>query len=201
MVTAGTARASALVRAAAAAVAVCAAIALAGCSGSGARTPTAKPKPTTSATSGPTPTPTPTFAARQYTCDSLIPPATLTVFKQKAGAGFALQTDYLQRMKNIGSNLVMFNTYGGILCQWAYSDAQNSVDYAFSPITDAQATTQQATLVSTGYVSAKKDHGTLFANTDVADYPDEYLFIDGYWLQASSDDVMQLLADNVFVTS
>jgi len=136
----------------------------------------------------------------RYTCSSILPPATLAIFKSKSSAGFALQPDYLQRMQNIGSNLVTFNTYGGILCQWAYPDTQNSVDYAFSSITDANTTTQEATLTQTGYVGSAKDHGTLYANTDTADYPDEYLFIRGYWFQASSDSVMQLIVDNVFTT-
>lgn len=136
----------------------------------------------------------------QYTCQSILPPPTLAVFKSKQSAGFTLQADYLQRMQNIGSNLVAFNTYGGILCQWAYPDSSSPVDYAFSAITDDQATTQQSALTSNGYAPTQKDHGTLFANTDTADYPDEYLFIKGYWFQASSDKVMQLIVDNVFVT-
>jgi PBP1b-binding outer membrane lipoprotein LpoB len=202
MLPAGTVRRSVWLRVAVVAVALGAALSLAGCSGSGSTRPSASPKPSHSKTaSKPTPTPTPTFAALQYTCNSILPPATLQVFKSKQGAGFTLQNDYLQRMENIGSNLVTFNTYGGILCQWAYPNAANSVDYAFSAITSDQASTQQATLTSTGYVGTPKDHGTLFANTDTADYPDEYLFIDGYWFQASSDNLMDLIVDNVFVTS
>jgi hypothetical protein len=176
------------------------AVVLAGCSASTAPTPTARPtRSVKPAVSTPTPTPTPTFAALNYTCTSILPPATLAVFKSKKSSGFDLQGDYLQRMQNIGSNLVAFSTYGGILCQWSYPDAANSVDYAFSAITSDQASTQQQSLTSTGYVGSPKDHGTLYANTDTADYPDEYLFIPGYWFQASSDSVMQLLVDNVFV--
>jgi hypothetical protein len=176
------------------------ALALAGCSGTGSGHPTATPKPSsTKSVPHATPTPTPTFAALQYTCSSILPPATLAVFKSKQSAGFTIQTDYLQRMQNIGSNLVTFSSYGGILCQWAYPDAANSVDYAFSPITSDEATTQESTLTSSGYVGTQKDHGTLYANTDTADYPDEYLFIEGYWFQASSDNLMQLIVDNVFV--
>jgi hypothetical protein len=184
-------------------IALAAATALAGCSA----TPTSKPSspaPTKSAAavkSTPTPTPTPTFAVRTYTCNSILPPATLAVFNSKKSSGFTLQDDYLQRMQNIGSNLVAFSTYGGILCQWSYPDSENSVDYAFSPITSDQASSQQQTLTTNGYVGAAKDHGTLYTNTDTADFPDEYLFIQGYWFQASSDAVMQLIVDNVFVTS
>jgi hypothetical protein len=182
------------------AVVLATAWALAGCSSGTTAKPTARPtKSAVAAHSTPTPTPTPTFAALNYTCNTILPPATLAVFKSKNSAGFTLQGDYLQRMQNIGSPLVAFSTYGGILCQWSYPDSSQSVTYAFSPITAAQASTQQATLTGAGYAGVAKDHGTLYANTDTADYPDEYLFIDGYWLQAGSDSVMQLLVDNVFV--
>ncbi len=173
---------------------------LAGCSPAPSAAPSGAPSKTAApASSSPTPTPKPTFAALKYTCNSILPPATLAVFKSKASAGFTLQSDYLQRMQNIGSNLVAFDTYGGILCQWSYPDSSSNVDYAFSAITAGQASTQQQSLTSTGYVGTAKDHGMLFANTDATTYPDEYLFIDGYWFQASSDSVMQLLVDNVFV--
>jgi hypothetical protein len=182
-------------------VAVATLATLSGCTPTPASTPPAKPTTSSVHTPGaPTPTPTPTFAVMKYTCNSILPPATLAVFKSKQSAGFTLQSDYLQRMQNIGSNLIAFDTYGGILCQWAYPDSSNSVDYAFSAITDAQASTQQESLTSTGFTGTAKDHGMLFVNSDVADYPDQYLFIDGYWMQASSDNVMQLLVDNVFVT-
>jgi hypothetical protein len=176
-----------------------AAAALAGCTSAAGNSPTHSPTPSATHThSAPKPTPAPTFVARKYTCNSILPPATLAVFKSKESAGFTLQSDYLQRMQNIASNLVSFSTYGGILCQWAYPDSSGSVDYAFSPITSDQATTQQSTLTAIGYVGSAKDHGTLYANTDSTDYPDEYLFVDGYWLQAGNDSMMQLLVDNVF---
>jgi hypothetical protein len=175
-------------------------LAIAGCSAKTSSTPTPEPSKTAAAAHAtPTPTPTPTFAALNYTCNSILPPATLAVFKSKNSAGFTLQGDYLQRMQNIASPLVAFDTYGGILCQWSYSDSSESVNYAFSPITSANAASQQSALRAIGYTGTAKDHGTLYANSDTSDYPDEYLFIDGYWLQASSDSVMQLLVDNVFV--
>jgi hypothetical protein len=175
------------------------ALALAGCS--------ATPTPKTSATSShaatqnpstPTPEPTPTFVPASYTCDSILPPPTLAVFKKKASAGFTLQSDYLQRMQNIGSNLVAFSNYGGILCQWAYPDSSSSVDYAFSPISAADAAKQQAALSANGYAPTNKDHGVVYVNSDATDFPDEYLFVDGYWIQASSDAVLGLIVDNVF---
>jgi hypothetical protein len=187
-------------RAAVVLVAAVTAAALAGCTATPTALPTSTPSKTvTRHTSTPRPTPTPTFAALKYTCDSILPPATLAVFKSKQSAGFTLQNDYLQRMQNIGSQLVAFNTYGGILCQWAYPDSSNNVAYGFSAITNAEADTQEQALTANGYVGTQKDHGMLYANTDSTDYPDEYLFIDGYWMQGSTDSVMQLLVDNVFV--
>jgi hypothetical protein len=175
------------------------AFALAGCASTPAPAPTATSVHTAKAApSTPTPKPTPTFVPASYTCDSILPAPTLAVFEGKKSAGFTLQTDYMQRMQNIGSNLLAFSTYGGILCQWAYPDSSSSVDYAYSPITAANATTQQAALTSIGYAPTNKYHGVVYINSDPTDYPDEYLFVNGYWIQASSDSVLQLIVDNVF---
>jgi len=172
---------------------------LAGCASTPAPAPTTTSVHTAKAApSTPTPKPTPTFVPASYTCDSILPAPTLAVFEGKKSAGFTLQTDYMQRMQNIGSNLLAFSNYGGILCQWAYPDSSSSVDYAYSPITAANATTQQAALTSIGYAPTNKYHGVVYINSDPTDYPDEYLFVNGYWIQASSDSVLQLIVDNVF---
>lgn len=160
----------------------------------------APPTPSATAPSTPTPMPTPTFVAKTYTCETILPPATLAVFKQKQSAGFTLQKDYVQRVHNFSPDLAQFSDWGGILCQWAYPNAQNGVDYGFSAITADQATTEQAELTKNGYVGTAKDHGTVFANQDTTDFPDNYLFIDGYWFYASSASLLDLIVDNVFQT-
>ncbi|HEY4266938.1 MAG TPA: hypothetical protein VGM94_01990, partial [Galbitalea sp.] len=108
---------------------------LAGCAQHGAKasSPASSSPSATKSPSTPTPQPTPTFAAKTYTCESILPPATLAVFKQKQSAGFTLQKDYVERVHNFSPDLAQFSDWGGILCQWAYPDAQNSVDYGFSP--------------------------------------------------------------------
>ena len=180
-------------------IAAASALALTACSSTPSASSTASAAPTTAATNAaPAPTPTPTFVAASYTCDSILPPPTLAVFQAKKAQGFALQPTYLHRMQNIGSDLVLFSTYGGILCQWAYPDSSSNVDYAFSPITDPEAASEQSAIKANGYAPTNADHGQLWKNSDTTDYPDEYLFIDGYWLYASTDAVMQLLVDNVF---
>jgi hypothetical protein len=152
------------------------------------------------ATSTPTPVPTPTFVVKAYTCQDILPPATLAVFQSKQSAGFTLQKDYVQRVRNFSPDLSQFADWNGILCQWAYPNTQQSVDYGFSPITAQQATTEQASLVKNGYSGTAKDHGMVFVNTDTADFPDTYLFIDGYWFYASTDSLLGLIVDNVFQT-
>ena len=180
-------------------LAAASAVTLTACSATPSATATNSAAPTTAATNAaPTPTPTPTFVVSKYTCESILPPPTLAVFQSKKSAGFTLQDDYLQRMQNIGSDLVLFSTYGGILCQWAYPDSSKSVDYAFSAITDQEATDEQTKIKADGYAPADADHGQLWANPDTTDYPDEYLFISGYWFHASTDDVMKLLVDQTF---
>jgi hypothetical protein len=166
-----------------------------GAAPTGASTPTSTPAVTT-----PTPAPTPTFVQKAYTCQDILPPATLQVFQSKKSAGFTLQKDYVQRVHNFSPDLAQFSDWGGILCQWAYPDAQNGVDYGFSAITADQATTEQAQLTKNGYVGTAKDHGMVFANEDTKDFPDNYLFIDGYWFYASSTSLLDLIVDNVFET-
>jgi hypothetical protein len=185
-----------------AAAAVALAVALAGCASqnpgaaaTGASTPASTPTAST-----PTPTPTPTFVQKAYTCPDILPPATLAVFKSKASAGFTLQKDYVQRVHNFSPDLSQFADWGGILCQWAYPDTQQSVDYGFSAITAQQATTEQASLTKNGYSGTAKDHGTVFVNSDTKDFPDNYLFINGYWFYASQSSLLDLIVDNVFQT-
>lgn len=184
------------------AAALVACVLLAGCSQNGTKASApAHSKPAATKTpSAPKPTPTPTFVAKTYTCESILPPATLAVFKQKQSAGFTLQKDYVQRVHNFSPDLAQFSDWGGILCQWAYPDAQNGVDYGFSAITADQATTEQAQLTKNGYVGTAEDHGMVFANADTKDFPDNYLFIDGYWFYASSTSLLDLIVDNVFET-
>lgn len=160
------------------------------------------PKPSTSnpATrpTTPTPTPTPTFVADDYTCLSILPPATLAVFTSKKSAGFTLQKDYVQRVHNFDATLSLFDDYNGILCQWAYPGAMKSVDYGFSAITAAQAKSVQETLTRNGYSPESKDNGTVYTNADPTDFPDNYLFIDGYWFYASQSSLLDLVVENVF---
>jgi hypothetical protein len=174
---------------------------LTGCTSHATSSPTGASTPSTTPTASvPSPVPTPTFVSKAYTCTNILPPATLVVFRSKASAGFTLQKDYVQRVRNFSADLYQFAEWGGILCQWAYPDTQQSVDYGFSAITAQQATTEQASLATNGYSGTAKDNGTVFVNADTADYPDTYLFIKGYWFYASTDSLLELIVDNVFET-
>lgn len=181
------------------ALAMIVAIAVSGCSHS-----THSPAKTTAPTSSsvpsthraPTPRPTPTFVPAKYTCDSIVPPATLAEWKKTPG--FTLQSDFVQRVHNYDANLSLFDNYGGILCQWAYDGASNPIDYGFSAITEDESATEQQSLEKDGYVASPKDHGTVLANPDSTDFPDNYLFIKGYWFYASQAPLLDLIVENVF---
>ncbi|NEM90491.1 hypothetical protein [Galbitalea soli] len=185
------------------ATATMALLALSGC-GSTSPGPAANggsPGPSSSpAEPTPTPTATPTFVAQKYSCESILPPATLAVFQSKKADGFTLQSDFVQRVHNFDANLALFDTYGGILCQWAYPGTSRPVDYGFSRITADQAAKEQAELEKDGWVASSEDYGTLLANPDTANFPDNYLFIDGYWMYGSSRPVLDTIVQNVFQT-
>jgi hypothetical protein len=185
-----------------AALALVVAVGISGCSQgapSPAKTSTQKASSAPSKPTAPTATPTPTFVPAKYTCDSIVPPATLAEWKKTSG--FTLQNDFVQRVHNYDANLSLFDDYGGILCQWAYEGASNPIDYGFSSITASQATAEQATLTKDGYVASSKDHGTVLANPDSTNFPDNYLFIDGYWFYASQAPLLDLIVENVFSTN
>jgi len=184
------------------ALALVVAVGISGCSHgtpSPAKTSTQKASSAPSKPTTPKPAPTPTFVPAKYTCDSIVPPATLDQWKNTPG--FTLQDDFVQRVHNYDANLSLFDDYGGILCQWAYDGASKPIDYGFSSITASQATAEQATLTKDGYVASSKDHGTVLANPDSTDFPDNYLFIDGYWFYASQAQLLDLIVENVFSTN
>jgi hypothetical protein len=167
-----------------------------------AATPQVTPTPTTTTSATPRATPTaestePAFDFENYDCETLLPPATLAVFQSKASEGFTLQADFTDRVQNFGSNLVGFLDNDGIVCEWAYPSGSVPADYAFSPISADDADDQMASLIDGGFVASEVDNGTLVVNEDVADFPDSYLFADGYWFYASEQDLLDLIVGNV----
>lgn len=157
--------------------------------------------PTTAATSAPSATPgpvkSPQFDPDGYTCESILPPASLAVFHSKTGEGFTLQDDFVERSRNFGGDLIYFADFGGILCQWAYPSGTQPVDYAFSSITEEQASARLAGLLAGGYVTTPDDRGTLVVNSDPVNFPATYLFMDGHWFYASDIRVLDLIVDSL----
>jgi hypothetical protein len=172
-----------------------------GCaSTSGTTGPTGGPTtaPSDTPTLVPTAAQTPTFVPQAFTCNTILPPTTLTIFTSKAKQGFKLQPDFLSRMKNIGSNLVHFVDFGGILCQWSYPDTQPAINYGYSPITFDQASAERTALATNGYVESTDQYGIRVSNPDKTNFPDNYLFIDGYWFYASDSQFLDLMIQNLF---
>jgi hypothetical protein len=158
-------------------------------------TPTTAPAPAVTST----PTPVASFVPQNFTCDSILSPAVLAQFKKTKD--FTLQGDFVARSRDYGGDLVNFVDYGGILCQWAYPSGDTPVNYAYSPITAAQAATQMSQLTDGGYVVKSDPRGTLVVNADVSQFPDTYLFINGYWFYGSDSDVLNLIVDNLVPNS
>jgi hypothetical protein len=173
---------------------------LTGCS---APAPVESAPTTPSATAAPeaTPAPVATTAApidpADYTCETILPPATLAVFDDLSADGFTLQDDFVERSRQFGGTLADFADYGGILCQWAYPTGANPVDYGFSPITSAQAESQMSELMSGGFIENEQNEGILVVNENAAEFTDSYFFADGYWFYANDPKMLGIIVDNV----
>ena len=141
------------------------------------------------------------FEPEDYTCETLLPAGMLTEFQSLEDDGFVLQADFEERVRNYGGALVKFADFDGILCQWAYPSGTEPFDYAYSPITESDAAAQRAQLVDGGYVEEETERGTLVVNPDTANFPDAYLFIDGYWFYASEREPLELMVNDLFTRS
>lgn len=187
------------------AVTVVLSIALAGCaSGSAEQAESAAPTTPATSTAAPASTPkpsaTPTAEAMDpdnFTCETILPPATLSVFAAQEKDGFTLQADFAERSRDFGSDLVYFDDFGGILCQWGYPSGTEPIDYGFSAITEAQATERITSLTAGGFVETADPRGTLLVNIDTESFPGSYLFLNGYWVYASQPDMLDLITSNL----
>jgi hypothetical protein len=155
------------------------------------------PVATPSAPTSTSPTPAPSIDPADYSCETILPEATLTVFQSREGEGFVLQDDFAERSRNFGSDLVYFVDFGGILCQWGYPSGTEPVDYGFSVITEEQATDRQSQLTPGGFVATDDERGTRLVNVDAVSFPETYLFADDFWFYASNPDMLDIIVTNV----
>jgi hypothetical protein len=158
---------------------------------------TSSQTPVASAVPTATPSVAPVVDPADYTCETILPEATLAVFAEQEADGFVLQEDFIERSRNFGSDLVYFVDFGGILCQWGYPSGAEPVNYGFSAITTEQATTRITALTQGGFVVEEVDSGTRLVNADPVSFPDTYLFTDGYWFYGSDADMVDIIAANV----
>ncbi|PRY69544.1 hypothetical protein B0I08_102220 [Glaciihabitans tibetensis] len=152
------------------------------------------------ATPSSVPSAAPSIDPADYTCETILPAATLAVFAEQEADGFVLQADFVERSRNFGSDLVYFVDFGGILCQWGYPSGAEPVNYGFSALTADQKAERMARLTEGGFVAEETDRGTRLVNADPASFPDTYLFTDGYWFYGSDSDVLEILVTNVPVS-
>jgi hypothetical protein len=179
-------------------------VALTGCSASSgtpestgtAAGETAAPQESVTPSAASTSTPV-AGADTDYTCETILSPASLAVFEDQEADGFALQDDFVERSRNFGGNLVDFADFGGVLCQWSFPSGAGAVDYGYSPITEEQATTELDALIAGGYLTQSDKRGTLVVNEDAEAFPGTYLFTDGAWFYGSDKSVLNLVVDNM----
>ncbi|NYF10317.1 hypothetical protein HDC94_001473 [Leifsonia sp. AK011] len=153
--------------------------------------PASTPIPTAVTSASATPSPTPTPSAIALTCESLLGPELwATAADTLAGR------DYLDKIRNEGSPVALFEEYGGVVCAVAAGDEIGAF-YAASPIdADAQAV-QEERLLSESYVASSVDRGTLYTDVSGRQPPGlDYFFRDGNWWMASSPDSLTAIVAN-----
>ena len=125
------------------------------------------------------------------TCETLLGPERWAEF----GDSLAGQ-DYLDKIRNEGSPIALFDEYGGVLCPVA-AKYEIGAFYAASPIDAEAQATQEARLLSEGYVSSAVDDGTLYSDPSGQLPPrGEYFFRDGNWWMASTvEDLTSIVAN------
>ena len=163
----------------------------------GASTGTGTPDAPPPAPAIPQPSATPDFDPAGYTCESILPPSFLDVFKAREPDGFALQADFVERSRTYGGDLVAFVDLGGILCEWGYPAGGVRTSYGHSTITEAEADERLAALLSGGFVTQPDDRGTLVVNARAESFPQTYLFVDGHWFYASTPALLDVIVDNL----
>ncbi|MET4704247.1 hypothetical protein [Frigoribacterium sp. UYMn621] len=103
--------------------------------------------------------------------------------------------DFTGRMRAPGSQLYRFIELGGIACEWGHPNSDVAYDLASSPITDAQATVEKATLVGLGWIASPlPGGGELFTNPHEDLYKPVYAFSAGRWRYALLETDLELFA-------
>ena len=158
-----------------------------------AETPTAAPSVTLPAP-GPTPTPTSSVPPAAPTCENIITATSLGHLTEQ-GLVVTPSAEYAEKVRSEGyARLALFADNGGVLCPWGGTNTEYSVAYAFSPISDEQAATEEASLESDGYFASSYAGGTVY--TDLTGFDplwSHYLFLDGYWFAGTGVELLDEL--------
>jgi len=142
--------------------------------------PAPAPSPTVEAESTPSPQPIETQAP--ITCENLVP----AVSRERMEAdGASLIVGYVEKMRSEDNPIVAFADYGGGLCLWGPPNG-HGVIYAASTIDEVQEATQRARLDAEGFISSPHNGADLYERSDETGGTYAYLFVDGYWILASS---------------
>ena len=131
-------------------------------------------------------TPSKAPIVKTLTCESLVDASSVAAYGSN---GFTLTppADFATKMHNEGNPLAAFADYGGILCQWGIPSSDNVDMYAYSPITDANATTQKSALLGDGASAESHADGLLYHAFPDSEDEAWYFFGPGYWIWSYKD--------------
>jgi len=172
---------------------VVAVLLLAGCTATASPhlSTTARPAPSATASAAPS-TAASAAAEPPATCENIVSPAAYT---ELTTAPNEFVPEFTSRMRAPGSQLYRFIELGGIACQWGHPNSDVVFDLATSPITDAQAAVEKATLLRLGWTSSVSEGAEIFTRTGVDDlYLPVYSFSPGRWKYALLEADLKLFA-------
>ena len=114
-------------------------------------------------------------------CDTLVTEATIEDFEAN---GFVSMPDYESDLRSDDSVEAKFFDFGGIACLWVLPNSDGWAAFGYSEITDADATTVQAELETSGYVRTVEGSDVVYAinpaNNSLG-HNDTFLFEPGAW--------------------
>jgi hypothetical protein len=180
-----------MIRPSRAAFLVVGALLLAGCTPTGPGPSTAAhPRPPVPSTGTATPSASP--ATPGASCENIVTPPALTELTSAPREFFP---EFTERMRAPGSQLYRFIELGGIACEWGHPNSDVVFDLATSPISDAQAATEKATLIQLGWSSSRGTEGWEdFTKVENDLYMPVYSFSSGRWRYALLEADLKLFA-------
>jgi len=169
--------------------------------GAGTVSPPAGPAPTSEPTVVPTPTEAPTETptqepvvdpASEATCTNLLDAKRVTKFENNGWS--AAGQEWVQKVIDEGDGKGLSKFADGLICRWGVENGDQSVLFGYAAITEEEAETQRAKVISGGGDLIEDSYEHYDSGSA------EYAFGDGFWLyyldNAGEPNLMNMLYRN-----